>query len=252
VAAVGSSPVGIAHAGDPPCRFDHTLRRLPARKPHGNDVLVSALVFRGHADGAHRDPEALERLPEVGQPELLSTLHQKVAAETTQAIENGAFHGLEREQCEQCHRERHDGCGIEAETYGRTDCRGDPQGGGRGEASDAEALLEDGAGTEEADAGDDLRGDPGGIDSYPRVSLGQVESEGADEREQGSAQRHEDVRSQSGGLIGQLALEAERAPERRGEQYPYGEVVGANVPSPPHTLGVPISMGWPLREPDPG
>ena len=79
--------------------------------------------------------------------------------------------------------------------------------------------MQNRAGAEEADARDDLRGDACGI--AVRAAVGR-EPDPRDVhrqlREQRRADADENVRAQAGGFSGDLALDADRAAEQRGQE----------------------------------
>src|SRR5581483_6722922 len=93
-----------------------------------------------------------------------------------------------------------------------------------------EALPEDDAGAEEADAGDDLGRDAARVGADDGVAARQeiVEAVGADHGEQGRAAGDEHVRAQPGGLLVELALEADHAAERGGDREADEGVVPAD------------------------
>ena len=70
------------------------------------------------------------------------------------------------------------------------------------------AVLEDGSRADEADAGDDLGGDAGGVDGRAPVAIA------GNDGEQRGSQRHQAVGAEAGGLSVQLALEADDRPQR--------------------------------------
>ena len=119
----------------------------------------------------------------------------------------------QRPQREDDDRRRRDGHDPRAGS-GRHADRGDrPQAGGRGQATDGRALLEDRAGAQEAHAGDDLGRDP------RRVGAGCREGIDRQDGEARRPERHEQMGAHPRGMLVDLALEAdERAEHRRPEQ----------------------------------
>jgi hypothetical protein len=103
-------------------------------------------------------------------------------------------------------------------TKSPADRRHRPDAGGRGQAADLAAVLEDRSRTDEADARHDLGRNPG------RVGADAGESVAADDREQGRPKRHQAVSSEPGRLTVQLALEADQSPEHQAHDKSQREV----------------------------
>ena len=92
------------------------------------------------------------------------------------------------------------------------DRRRDPERRGGRQAADGDALADDRAGAEEADARDDLRRDARRVGAHDGAAARQelVEAVRGDDREQRRAETDEQVRPEPGLALAQLALEADR------------------------------------------
>ena len=77
-----------------------------------------------------------------------------------------------------------------------------PQAGGGRDAANHVLLEDDDAGADETDAGHDLRRHAGGVETA-------VERVLRNQHEQGAAQRHDEMRAETGFLRAELALEAD-------------------------------------------
>ena len=137
--------------------------------------------------------------------------------------------GAERPERDDCddgpeHRSR-----VVTGARGHPDRRRDPQRRRRRQPADGEALADDRSGTDEADAGDDLRGDARRIGADDLVAAVQelAEAVRGDDREERRAETDEHVRSQSGFPVAQLALEPDRTAERGGDREAQQVVVPA-------------------------
>ena len=95
-----------------------------------------------------------------------------------------------------------------------------------GEPHDEALLQDDHAGADEADAGDDLRGDAGDVDAHGAVRARRQRGEDGpevepvlrDEHEEARAERDEEVRAQAGLLGAIFALESDEPAEQGGER----------------------------------
>src|SRR5438093_220345 len=128
-------------------------------------------------------------------------------------------------------REQRDGGGHRTQGElpdpdGRSDRRGDPQAGCRGEAADAGAVFDDGATTEEADADDDLRGDPCriGLDTLVPAPDDGLKAVRGDDGEERRTQPDQDVRPKACRLVGELPFSSEQARQSAGQQEAEDEV----------------------------
>jgi hypothetical protein len=94
------------------------------------------------------------------------------------------------------------------------------------QAAHRQALADDRAGPEEADAGHDLGRDARrvGPDDVPAGDEEVVEAVRGDEREQARAERHEKVRPHPRFTVAKLTLEADRGAQRRGDREPQDDV----------------------------
>src|SRR5439155_10237264 len=96
----------------------------------------------------------------------------------------------------------------------------------RREAAYGEALADDRARAEEADAADDLSGDPRRVD--PRVGAARgdevAEAVGGDEREERRADADDEMRAQPRSALAQLPLHPDRAAERGRDEQPQQHV----------------------------
>jgi hypothetical protein len=154
------------------------------------------------------------------------------------ALEEAVGDDPQRPEDDDDDRRREDRSAVVAGARGDPDGGGRPQGRGGREAADGEALPDDRARTEEADPADDLRGDARRVvddAAGPRVrEVG--ERVRGDDREEGGADRDEQVRPQAGLALPQLALEPDRSPERRGGREPEEDVCPVELreqPAPP-------------------
>jgi hypothetical protein len=98
----------------------------------------------------------------------------------------------------------------EAHTSEESDRRGAPEGRGRVEAADVQALLENHAGAEETDARHDLR-------ANARRAV-RVARETAEQNKRRRPEGDERIGSQSGETLAPLPLEADRGAEGGGSQ----------------------------------
>src|SRR6266542_1537107 len=236
--ARGGRPGGPWVRVDPLATFPPgALAEVPRRGLGGRVVVVDRRdgdlrAFVGPAavradlalQAAQADPLAVEQLddpldrePWAGdEGELLAAggAAAQQVAEGAQAVQGGEdqHHGAGREQ-------------VAADPDGHAEGTGRPDAGRGGEPADGEAVAQDGAAAEEADAGDDLGGQPARVGALAEPVRG-------DEGEQAGADGQQDVRAQAGGLVGQLPLGAHQPAEDGGEGQP-GELfeVGGHVRS---------------------
>jgi hypothetical protein len=79
--------------------------------------------------------------------------------------------------------------------------------------------MQDRAGAEEPDPGDDLRGDTSGVAIGPSVGReADLRNVNREVREECGADADENVRTEAGGFSGDFTLEANRAAEDRGDE----------------------------------
>src|SRR5581483_10688068 len=142
--------------------------------------------------------------------------------------------GLPADQLQRPEREDRqagaDGRGPVVAGAGRHPDRGDdPERAGGRQAAHGQPLAQDRAGAEEADPGHDLRGDPRriGADDVRAARQEVVETVRRDDREEGGAERDEQVRTDAGLAIADLALDPDGRAERRGDGEPQERVPAA-------------------------
>src|SRR6185295_14662751 len=119
-------------------------------------------VVAGHGNLLGVDSGLLQDLQQAGELLLRAEVQHEVLHAAVQQLLDRPQH-REDQQDDQAGEDRLD---VEGGPYGNADRGGHPQAGGGGEAVDGAAGLDDRAGAEKADAGDDLRRDaariPGG------------------------------------------------------------------------------------------
>jgi hypothetical protein len=116
----------------------------------------------------------------------------------------------DRHQHQDDEKSREDGDGVITESNRHPERRGDPDRSGRGQPVDIVALTQDRARPEEADAGDDLRGDACGVDSF---SESRKESHCGEHARPDGDQAH---RLDPGGMTSKLSFDSQRQAEKQG------------------------------------
>ena len=100
---------------------------------------------------------------------------------------------------------------------GHADGGDEPDGGGGGEAVDFFVVDEDQAGADEADAGDYLGGDAGGVEDDAVVDEDVVEAVLRDEQEESGCGAYDGIGAEAGALVADFALEADGGAEEKGQ-----------------------------------
>ena len=116
---------------------------------------------------------------------------------------------------------------VESGTQGQTDDGGGPQAGGGGQTLHPLAAGDDdGAGADEADAGDDLCAQTGQVGGVVHHQAQVLAGEGGD----GSAQTDEDVGAEAGGAALELALDADDAAADESQKHTQQNGTEGKVP----------------------
>ena len=133
-----------------------------------------------------------------------------------------------REEAERAEdeRRREERARVEACADGEADARDDPEARRRREARDGHAFLHDGAGAEEADAGDDLRREACGVGIRMAFDA-QVEFL-REHHDEAGAEAHEEVRPEARRLSSRLAFVADDAAEHAREHEAQQELFVAD------------------------
>jgi len=137
--------------------------------------------------------------------------------------EKAALDGFQEEKSKKGEGEGHQGGNPEAGADGEANGSDHPEAGRGGHAFDVVADLDEGAGAQETDARDHLRGDAAGI----AVSLADGRREpDRENHEKTGAQTYEDVRPQARGLPAEFALRADDASGEESENQARGSGSG--------------------------
>ena len=142
------------------------------------------------------------------------------------ARDDVALSPAQRAEAEEDDARAEEGGGVIAGADGHADRGRDPEAGGGRQSPDREALAQDRARPEEADAGHDLRRDAGGIgaDDVRVADKELVEAVGRDEREEGRADADERVRPEACRPFPPLALKADQACQGCRDDEPKGDL----------------------------
>src|SRR6266545_3808676 len=236
-------PLHLADALEPEERLEEPLGPVAGRQLDHELDAVAALVL-GALEAAEPDLLAADQAGELlgGEPgpgeqgELLTAAGTPAEQVTERAQpDQGAKHENGRADREQV------APGPDRDAEGG----GGPDAGRGGEPADGGTVAQDGPAAQEADAGDDLRRDPGRV---PRP----VEAVRRDEREQAGADGEQHVGAQAGWLVGELPLDAD-GPAQHGRQGQAGEEleIGRHglLPSLGGTAHGPTTRSWTAPRP---
>ena len=170
------------------------------------------LVLLGHPGRRDISADRLEAREDGGHASLRVELELE-AVRVVGAEADGIRELADRPEAQEHDRRRDDPEAVLACADRHADRGDDPQRGSGRESLDVDAVLDDRSRAEEADAGDHVRDDAGGIeddaDVVPELELRPGEVAGDDE--QRGADAHEHVRPEAGLLVAELALEADGA-----------------------------------------
>ena len=182
-----------------------------------------------HGEGRDLDPELLERCQHRGRGGLRFEIHLELAA--VRPVAHAARHDPQRPETHERDHGRDHGRPVEAGPARHADRGHEPQRRRRRQAADREALADDRAGADEADAGDDLRRDARRIERDAARLRKREVAPGVrgDEREQRRSHGDEHVRAEARFPLAQLALDADDAAERGRRGEPYEDLPGGEI-----------------------
>src|SRR5580704_2662468 len=126
-----------------------------------------------------------------------------------QQLEVERFFQMAEQELRQQHQSRGEGCGeVKAAAGGHSNRSDHEQSGGRGQARGEAAVVKNGAGADETDSGDNLRGDSSGV-------RGNARELSRKQRKHSRAETDEHVGTQAGGAVFELTFEDKDATEKR-------------------------------------
>ena len=181
---------------------------------HGAPVLAAGHLGLLQCGGEARCGGDLEDLGHDGAADLVVDAHGHLAAAALQARGEGA----QEQDDDVVQRDRRGRQGDHARPAGHADGGAEPDGGGGGQASDGVVVDEDDPGAQKADTGDDLRGHTAGVHRDIRAG-DRGEAVGGHQGEQARAQSHQDMRLDTGVLVAQVALGAQRHAQDEGGEH---------------------------------
>ena len=198
-----------------------------SRGKHDVELEPPAIAFLAHLERRDARARALDLVDHLTRRLAGRQRDEQPPVLRAEASEDSVRDDSQWPEGEQHERRRAHRGAVVAGARGETDRCDDPERRGRRKPSHREPLPDDRAGAEKADAGDDLRSDPRRVRAHDvRSGIEEgVEAVRADDREQGRAQRNEQVRAQAGLALAQLALDADQTAEQRGEREPQQRLV---------------------------